>query len=102
MSGLVLFPHDPLVQKSGTGMLMTSVQAATAESPIPRKVALVLAGCVVYRFAFEPTSAPTHETRYIYALGIPGKDGGFVPYIAPEGIAEQVSLVNIRDGFSAD
>lgn len=103
MTGSVLFPHDPRVEKMGMGQLMTKVNEAAAKNTLlPGKAAFVLVGCVSYRSTFEPQNAPSHQTRFIYWLGIPTNWGGFQPNIVPIGVASQLRLIEMPDGFTAD
>ena len=83
---------------------MPAVEAATirSESGLNGKAAFVLVGCIFYRFSFEPESAPTHQTRFIYWLGVPYKEGGFQPYVIPSGVATDLRLIAMPDGFTAD
>lgn len=104
LSGSLLFPKDPLHQQSIVGPPMETVmKAEKANSELPGKVGFVLVGCVVYRSSFEPKTAPTHQTRFIYFLAYPVADAGaVVPFIVPQGAASDLKLVAIPDGFSAD
>jgi hypothetical protein len=100
--GSILFPHDPSVQHSGMGTLMTKVNQALAVSPIKGKVGFVMVGCVVYRSSFEPRNKPNHQTRFIYDLGIPQSWGGWMPYILPQGVATDIRLIQDFRGYTAD
>jgi hypothetical protein len=103
MSGSVLFPHSPSVERMGMGPLMTKVNEAAAKNVLlPGKVSFVLVGCISYRSSFEPPTNPSHQTRFIYWLGIPYDWGGFQPNIVPSGVASQLQLIQMPDGFTAD
>jgi gas vesicle protein len=103
MTGGVLFPHDPSIERMGMGPLMTKVNEARAKNTlVPGKVAFVLVGCVSYRSSFEPQAAPSHQTRFIYWLGIPQDWGGFQSFIDPVGTASELRLIQMPDGFTAD
>jgi hypothetical protein len=104
LSGYTLFPHDPSVEQSTVGPQMPSVKAATIrdESGLNGKAAFVLVGCVFYRASFEDKSAPTHQTRFVYWLGVPQEGGGFQPYVVPTGVATELRLIAMPDGFTAD
>jgi hypothetical protein len=104
LSGYTLFPRDPIVQNSTVGPQMPRVvEAEIRNDPgLTGKVAFVLVGCVCYRSSFDPKSAPTHQTRFIYYLGVPESSGGFQPYIVPQGTANDLRLIAMPDGFTAD
>jgi len=104
LSGYNLFPHDPIVQTSTIGPQMPKVVEAERrnEPGLNGKVAFVLVGCVCYRSSFDPQSAPTHQTRFIYYLGVPKSEGAFQPYVIPQGIANDLRLIAMPDGFTAD
>ncbi len=103
LSGYTLFPHAPSIQQSTVGPPMTKVAEATirSETGLNGKVAFVLVGCVCYRWSFEPKSRPTHQTRFIYWLGVP-QTAGFQPYVVPQGTATELRLIAAPDGFTAD
>jgi len=105
LSGYTLFPHDPSIEQSSVGPQMPKVAEAVIRNEardINGKVAFVLVGCVCYRSSFEKPDAPTHQTRFMYYLGVPQKEGGFQPYIFPQGVAADLRLITIPDGFTAD
>jgi len=104
LSGSTLFPHDPSIQQSIVGPQMPKVAEATIrnEPGLNGKVAFVLVGCVFYRSSFEPRSMSTHQTRFIYWLGVPYSEGGFQPYVIPSGVAGELRLITMPDGFTAD
>jgi hypothetical protein len=104
LSGYNLFPHDPIVQKSTVGPQMPKVVEAEirGEPGLNGEVAFVLVGCVCYRSSFDSKSAPTHQARFIYWLGVPESSGGFQPYVAPQGIANELRLIAMPDGLTAD
>jgi len=104
LSGSTLFPHDPSIQQSIVGPQMPKVAEATIRNGpgLNGKVAFVLVGCVFYRSSFEPRSRPTHQTRFIYWLGVPYSEGGFQPYVIPSGVAAELRLIAMLDGFTAD
>ena len=99
----MLFPHDPSIQQSNVGPQMPKVAEATIrnEPGLNGKVAFVLVGCVCYRSSFEPKNRPTHQTRFIYWLGVP-QDGGFQPYVFPHGTATELRLIAMPDEFTPD
>ncbi len=105
LTGYTLFPHDPLVQDSVVGPTMATVEQFTIhtndQSRIDGTVAFVLVGCVFYRSSFEPTSNPTHQTRFMYYLGTP-EDVGFLPNVLPRGIANTLRLIMLPEGLTAD
>jgi hypothetical protein len=100
--GSVLFPKDPITARSIVGPYMSVVTAAVAKSAVRGKVGFAMVGCVSYRFSFEQKTAPTHQTRFLYFLGRVDKNGFTMPYVTPEGVATQLQLVEMPDGFSAD
>jgi hypothetical protein len=104
LSGFMLFPHDPFAQQSSVGPFMKIVNDAANANPdgLHGKVGFVLVGCVVYRSSFEPTTNPTHQTRFIYFLAEPMANGTVQPYVIPTGVAERLQLIQFPDGFSAD
>jgi hypothetical protein len=104
LSGYTLFPHDPSIGQSTVGPQMPNVAAATIrnESGLNGKVAFVLVGCVWYRSSFEPATNPTHQTRFMYWLGKPLDSGGFQPFVIPSGVASELRLIYMPDGFTAD
>lgn len=104
LSGFSIFPHEPFVQQSIIGPTMEVVEKykITHSVGLEGKVGFVLVGCVCYRSTFELQTAPTHQTRFIYYLGVPGAEGGFNPYILPVGTASAVRLMMMPNGFSAD
>jgi hypothetical protein len=104
LKGYMLFPKDPWVEHQTVGPTMETVMKAASSSPtlLSGKVGFVLVGCVCYRSSFEPQTNPTHQTRFIYYLAKVLPEGGFLPYIVPSGVASELQLVSIPDGFSAD
>lgn len=101
LSGFTLFPHDPMNQQSIVGPQMPKVMAAAIRDESGLKVAFVLVGCVCYRASFDPQSSPTHQTRFMYWLGIP-QNGAFGPYVSPQGSAPELRLIEVPDGLTAD
>lgn len=104
MSGDMLFPKDPFVQQSTIGPMMSVVYHAANSNTgdLRGKAAFILVGCVVYKSSFEPLGSPTHQTRFMYWLGEPSKDGGFNPWVVPMGVADKLRLIMMSEGFSAD
>lgn len=103
LSGFMLFPKDPIVEKSTVGPSMEIVMKAAKANPnfMAGKVAFVLVGCVSYRSTFEPITAPRHETRFVYYLGEP-QNVGIQPFVDPHGVANKLRLVEVPDELSAD
>lgn len=99
LTGYMLFPHDPSVGASTVGPTMIKVRESTRRDG---KVAFVLVGCVCYKAPYESKTAPTHQTRFIYWLGVPTSEGGFNPYLVPAGIANTLRLISMDLGFTAD
>jgi hypothetical protein len=104
LQGYMLFPHDPQVQNSIVGPTMETVMKAAAASPgsLSGKVGFMLVGCVFYRSSFEPASNPTHQTRFVYLLGKVVPPGFLNQYVIPSGVASELQLIAMPDGFSAD
>lgn len=115
LNGYVLFPHDPLVQTSSMGPLMSTVQEAvenntpymqkffkgTGPNPLIGKVAFVMVGCVLYRSSFDKDGTRPYETGFTYRLGEP-RDALMFPWVSPKGIADKLQLLEYPDGFFAD
>lgn len=103
LQGEALFPHDPRVEFSATGVEMSRIQKSVIRdsTTLNGKAGFVVVGCIWYRFSFEPKSLPTHQTRFMYYLGVP-QDGGFQPYITPTGIANELRLIDIPNGYTTD
>jgi hypothetical protein len=102
LSGNMIFPKDPFIQNMTVGGYMKNVTpVAEANKVVPGQVGFVLVGCVCYRSSFEPKSDPTHQTRFVYYLG-KVQQFGIMPYVLPEGIASDLQLIEMPDGFSAD
>ncbi len=103
MTGYVLFPRDPFVERSTVGPPMDAVMKVASESPAGLKgmVSFVMVGCVAYHAPFEPRNAEKHETRFIYWLGNMRPDGMFL-YVQPKGVVTTLQLVIFPNGLSAD
>jgi hypothetical protein len=105
LTGYALFPHDPFVQNEVVGPTMATIQQFTVHttdhSRIDGTVAFVLVGCVFYRASFEPPNNPTHQTRFIYYLGVP-QEFGFLPNVIPRGLANTLQLIPFPNGLTVD
>ena len=104
LSGYMLFPREPWVQYSEVGPSMATLPPYIVhgnDSRLNGKLGFVLVGCVCYRSPLDQSISPAHETRFMYYLGIP-QEQGFFPFILPKGIATQLRLIEMPDGFSAD
>jgi len=115
LNGNILFPKDPLIQISGMGPLIKTINKAARDNdrvmgpwykgngpnPLAGKVALVMVGCVVYRSSFEKDGTRPHMTGFLYRLGEPQQSGGFQPFVTPSGIADKLQLIHAPDGFFA-
>jgi len=79
------------------------------------RISVVVVGCVWYRTVFEPKSAPSHQTQFVYLLakrlGPPvgtfealqsGIPIGIQPSIDPTGIHSELELIPQALGNSAD
>jgi hypothetical protein len=101
--GYALFPHDPHIQQSNVGPTMESITDAMRQeqSALRGKAGFILVGCVCYKASFESENTPSHQTRFMYFLGVP-QDVGFNPYVAPSGVANQLLLISMPLGFNAD
>ena len=105
LRGYVLFPHSsPLLLQSDVGPSMADVNkvAAEAANGLEGKVGFVLLGCVYYRSPLDPANAANHQTRFEYWLAPESGQGVINPYIIPKGVASELRLVQIPDGYSAD
>jgi hypothetical protein len=102
LPGAMLFPKDPMLQRSTVGQKMETVMKAANDKYFSGKVEFALVGCVAYRSSFESKSSPTHQTRFFYLLGRVNEGGGFNPSIVPEGVANDLQLISMDEGFSAD
>jgi hypothetical protein len=92
--------RTPGWKKATVGPTMLTVAKYTQSAT--GTAGFVLVGCVFYRSSFEPSSTPTHQTRFMYYLGKPIPDGGFLPNVIPRGIAIDLRLIMIPNGFSVD
>ena len=115
LPGYTMFPHDPIVFQGEIGVPMSKIHAAEIhympgrkiniigpnDSRLDGAVGFVVVGCVFYKFPFESASKPTHQTRFLYHLGVP-KDGGYLPYVQPTGVASDLQLIAMPEGFTAD
>jgi hypothetical protein len=109
-TGDVLFPHDPNSRASILDISMPKVMRNVTHgelgsdgkpSSLNGTASFAVAGCVYYKFSFDPDSAPTHQTRFLYILGIPGEIS-FSASIVPEGAAPQLHLISFGFGLTAD
>jgi hypothetical protein len=87
LSGYTLFPHDPFEQESNVGSTKETIDRAIRESETVGKIRFVIVGCVCYKAPFEPRSAPTHQTRFVYELGTVKNEQLILSFILPKGIA---------------
>lgn len=116
ITGSVLFPNDPLQQNSTIGPTMNAVDKAIKANALtfPKlfpgqagntmlgKVGFVMVGCVVYRSSFEKNGTRPHKTEFLYHLGIPEPQGGMQPFIIPQGVANNLQMINFEEGLSAN
>lgn len=103
LAGGALFPHDPQVSISTIGPTMDAVASAGVKTgTLAGRVGFMLVGCVVYRFAFEAESMPTHQTRFAYMLGVPAQEGAFNVFVSPIGVARDLRVVEIPNGPKID
>jgi hypothetical protein len=106
--GYAIFPHDKLPGGSGFGDVMSRLDPyiIREKSILNGKIAFVLVGCVWYRSPLESASAPTHQTRFMYVLGVPVQspfgEGPSQPYILPSGTADNLRIVSPPLMFSVD
>jgi hypothetical protein len=115
LNGRIMFPHDPFVQVSGMGPLMSTVNKAVEDNMIPLKnffrgsapnpllgkVQFVMVGCVVYGSSFEPDGTRQHTTGFLYRLAEPLPGGAVQGFISPHGTADRLQLIAFPDGFFA-
>jgi hypothetical protein len=115
LNGTIVFPHDPSVQVSSMGPLMSTVNKAVEANIIPfkkffhgngpnpllGKVEFVMVGCVVYRSSFEPDGTRPHTTGFLYHLAEP-LQFGVQGFVSPHGTADRLQLISFADGFFAD
>ena len=116
LNGTIMFPHEPVVQASGMGPLMSTVnKAVKANMPFLKrffggpgpntllgKVQFVMVGCVAYRSSFEPIGTRPHTTQFLYHLAEPLPNGAVQGFIDPHGTADKLQLITFPDGFVAD
>ena len=94
--GMILFPHEPVTYRRELVCSMDAIKAATQKDG--RIGGFMFLGFVSYKAAFEPTSAPTHQTAFIYLLGVMG--GGergpttVYPPVFPRGVASEIRLIS--------
>jgi hypothetical protein len=114
LNGSVLFPHDPSIQESRMGPLMSTIQKAVEANavspilsqgpkpnPLAGKVAFVLIGCVVYRSPLDIDGTRPYMTTFLYHLTEPREYGMNFPWVTPKGTANKLQLMELPDGSSA-
>jgi hypothetical protein len=112
LRGYALFPKGPpLIQNSGVGPLMSTVEKAAENNmasssflwkgngpnPLAGKVAFVMVGCVVYRSPLDPDGTRPYMTGFLYHLAEP-QAFGVQPFVTPKGTADKLQLIKFPDG----
>jgi hypothetical protein len=109
-TGEVLFPRDHRSEVSVIDISMSEVAKNVThgrlgsdgkQSSLNGTVGFAIVGCVYYRSSFDLDNAPTHQTRFLYALGIPD-ERSFTALIIPKGVASQLGLISFGFGLTAD
>jgi hypothetical protein len=112
LNGYILFPHDPLVQNSGMGPRMSTVQEAVLRdsqwaksfyrgkgpNPLVGKVQFVMVGCVVYSSSLEKYGTRPYVTGFLYYLGELQNEGGMLTWVSPIGTASNLQLIKMPTG----
>lgn len=98
----VVFPHDSVPYMGIRGIIdmddVNRVANLPSANGLSGKVQLALAGCIAYRFSFEPPTAFPHETSFFYILV--DKVGN--PVVTPHGTWPELQLAQFITGNAAD
>jgi len=101
-SGYVMFPNQTVDGKVIVGL--TKKQILEAKSFIkpnrPKAINLVIVGCIHYRSSFEPSEAPTHQTRFTYLLSTSPTEA--ISGVDLSGDQIPLWLIESPTGWSAD